>query len=86
MVASNSHFQCRSDLTRKFLSRCEGPFEIMRKAIWLARASVEELAMCDLAENTIRRSACQPSAGRDLALLGRSYRKKDLGLIKERSV
>lgn len=47
---------------------------------------MEELAMCDLDENTIRRSACQPSARRDLALLGGSYRKEDLGLIKERSV
>lgn len=38
--------------------------------------------MCHL-ENI--RSACQPLAGRDLGLMGRSYRKKDLGLKKDLS-
>lgn len=86
MVASNSHFQCAPDLTRKFLSRWEEHLEILGKAVGLTRdlcVTSGELGMCHL-EN-IKRSACQPLAGRDLGLMGRSYRKKDLGLKKDLS-
>lgn len=79
-MASNSHFQCAPDLTRKFLSRWEEHLEILRKAVGLTRdlcVTSGELGMCHL-ENI--RSACQPLAGRDLGLMGRSYRRKDLGL------